>query len=91
MDRKKVTAPWMPTEYELADLKAVQSVILGEANAEQQQRAMKWIIEKVCGTYDMSYHPNSARDSDFAEGKRFVGLQIVKALRVNTAVLARRK
>ena len=59
----------------------MQALQTGTATADQQQRALKWIIEKVCGTYDLTYFPESARNSDFAEGKRFVGLMLRKLLR----------
>jgi hypothetical protein len=54
-----------------------------------QQRALKFIIENLCGTYDLSYRPgpDGDRDTTLAEGKRFVGLQIVKLLKVNLGVL----
>lgn len=80
--------PWHPADWELADLKAVQQVICGEADSAAQKRAMAWIINNVCGTYDLEFRPDSERDSAFASGKRFVGLQIIKATKINTAALA---
>lgn len=65
---------------------------MGTASADQQRRALKYIIEVLCGTYDMSYQPGDGdgrRDSDFAEGKRFVGNQIVKFVNMNLASLER--
>jgi hypothetical protein len=32
----------------------------------------------------LSYRPQSERDTSFAEGKRFVGMQIVKQLKLTT-------
>lgn len=82
------SAPWMPAAYELADARAVKQLADGTASPEQQQRALKWIIENACGTYDLSYRPTSDRDTCLAEGRRFVGLQIVKMLKLKTATLA---
>jgi hypothetical protein len=78
------TAAWAPPVYDVADVSAVQALMNGTAEAHQQQRALRWIIEVACGTYDMSYRPDSSRDTDFAEGRRFVGLQLVKLTKLNT-------
>lgn len=87
MDSK--LAPWFPPPYELADVNALRGLASGTASPEQQQRALKWIIENACATYQLSYRPTSDRDTSFAEGRRFVGLQIVKALHIDTSILAR--
>jgi len=74
-------APWLPPSYEDADIVAIQALAKGTANGEQQRRALAWIIERAAGTYDMSYRPggeDGARDTIFAEGRRFVGNQVVK-------------
>lgn len=62
---------------------ALKNVAAGTASEHQQVTSMKWIIETLCGTYDLSYRPESDRDTAFAEGRRFVGLQIVKELNTN--------
>lgn len=62
---------------------AIKSVAAGTANEGQQRLAMKWIIEELCGTYDLSYRPQSDRDTTFAEGKRYVGLQLVREININ--------
>ena len=85
MDSKN--APWFPVHYELADVNAVRALQAGTASPEQQQRALRWIVEKACGTYELSYRPTSDRDTSFAEGRRFVGLQVVKMLHTDTSVL----
>lgn len=81
--------PWFPPDYELADVCAMKGLANGTATPEQQQQALKWIIEKACATYELSYRPTSDRDTSFAEGRRFVGLQIVKALRLDLEMLKR--
>lgn len=83
-------APWKPVSYELADAGSLQALMRGDATKEQQQRALKFVIENICGTYDVSYRPggeDGRRDTDFAEGRRFPGLQIVKFLKLNLSVL----
>ena len=76
-------APWAPVEYEPADIGAIQAVARGTAEPHQQMRALRWIVEAACGTYDLSFRPESDRDTAFAEGRRFVGLQIVKLSKLN--------
>lgn len=85
--------PWWPPEYEDVDAIAIQALARGSATAEQQKRALEWIIgsdhrnlsNSACGYYDISYRPGGeegSRDSAFAEGRRFVGAQIVKLMKV---------
>lgn len=69
--------PYIPFPYDIADVSAVQAVAAGRGNEEQQKRVVAWIIA-AAGTYDLSYRPTSDRDTAFAEGRRFLGLQIVK-------------
>lgn len=79
----------MPPAWELPDVAALQALQRGDASADQQKRGLDYIIN-LAGTYDLNYCPggdDGRRDTDFAEGKRFVGLQIVKALKLNLAAL----
>ncbi len=46
---------------------------------EDAERAVDWILQ-TAGTYDLSFSPLSERETSFAEGKRWVGLQIVKLI-----------
>ena len=89
MDVKSM--PWYPPEYEPADVSAIKGLFAGTASPEQQQRALKWIIESACATYELSFRPTSDRDTAFAEGRRFVGLQLVKALHLDLEVIKRNK
>lgn len=75
--------PWYPPDYELADATALQALSRGEASPDQQKRALRWIIQNAAATYDMTFHPGAdegRRNTDFAEGRRFVGNQCVKLL-----------
>jgi len=85
-------APWRPPAYEDADAIAIQALERGNANMDQQKRALAWIIEKAAGTYEMSYRPGAGegdRDTVFAEGRRFVGNQIVKMTKLKVGQLRR--
>jgi hypothetical protein len=80
-------APYRPPPYDLADVHAVRAVAAGTADADQQRRAVRWIVEKAAGKYDWAYRPESERDTCIALGRQFVGDQIVKLLNLPGAVL----
>lgn len=70
-----MTISFLPKE--IADSYAVQALMRGEANETQQKRAVKCIIEEICGTYSMTFDPQSERETSFNEGKRHVGRVLV--------------
>ena len=86
-------APWKPAPYEPADAAALQALAQGSATADQQKRALDWLVKKCCRTYDLSYRPGEEgrRDTDFAEGRRSVGLQIVTLLNLKIGLITRRE
>lgn len=77
--------PWKPAPYGDADIAAFKALAAGVANEGQQQRALAWLIHQAARTYDLSYRPESDRDTAFAEGARWVGLQIVKLINMPAA------
>lgn len=84
LSRDPCVPPAAPKHITLA-LKALSH---GNANEHQQRNALKWIVTDLCRTYDLSYRPSSDRDTVFAEGKRFVGLQIVQEINLPAALLS---
>lgn len=72
--------PWKPAEWAIEDAGAIQALQRGDASADQQQRALKFIVNTLAATYDGSFRPGPDGDrvTAFAEGKRHVGLAIVK-------------
>lgn len=73
--------PWFPQAIADADMHAIKALAKGGASAAQQQLALEFIVNRLCATNDQSFRPDDlggARDTAFAEGKRFVGLQIRK-------------
>lgn len=80
-------AAYLPPEWELSDAYALKSLVAGTASADQQQRAVAWIINRAAATYDMAYRPESARDTDFALGRAFVGQQVVKLINMPVSIL----
>lgn len=89
--REAPPLPHEPAPYELADLTAVQAVAAGTASADQQKRAMKWIVEKACDTYGLGWHPDGPHAATFVAGRRFGGMQIVKAVHINVGALKKRE
>lgn len=79
--RKQRDPAWMPPAWETQDAFAIKALANGDATPEQQKRALDWIIHNAGATYDVSYRSDrdgGDRETSFAEGRRFVGLQIVK-------------
>lgn len=82
--------PWVPAEYDVVIVTSMQAVARGDADVEQQKRALNWIIEVLCDRDGMSFRPEELGGHDgttFAEAKRFVGNQIVKMLKMNPRML----
>ena len=80
--RPKPFEPWAPPPIELRDVAALKALQRGDATEAQQRHALKFIVERACGTYELSFCPgeDGRRASDFAEGKRRVGLLLVGLL-----------
>lgn len=81
---------YYPPEYSEFDVASIQACVKGEATPAQQKHAIDYIINQCCNTYDLSFRPGGEvgrRDTDFAEGRRFVGLQIVKMINVSLSKL----
>ena len=78
---------WLPREWDLPDAHALQALGRGEASKEQQLRALRWIVEGAAGTYEETFVPREGDTSSYLQGRRSVGLQIVKLLKVDLAAL----
>lgn len=77
--------PWQVVGLDDADIMALQALEKGHANSGQQQRALDVIKTKICRMQRMSFFPggdDGRRATDFAEGKRFVGSQIDRILKM---------
>jgi hypothetical protein len=80
--RSAAAGPHVPPDYEAKHIASFQALQHGEATPHQQQLALEWLM--LCaGTYDLSYRPGDPTATAFAEGKRFVGLQVRKMLVLN--------
>jgi hypothetical protein len=81
--KPKSPPPWAPVIIPINDprLGAIKALASGTATPGQQQLAWESILFDFCGIRDLSWRPDEgggARATDFAEGRRFVGLQLVK-------------
>lgn len=76
---------WAPPPWRTEDVGALQALAGGRAEPHQQKIALDYIIKSLAATYDMAYRPESARDTDFALGRQFVGQQLVFLLNLNLA------
>lgn len=80
----------MPWEFkdgviEPADIFALQALERGQANAAQQARVLALFRDKLCEVDRMSFYAggeDGRRASDFAEGKRWPGLQVERLLKM---------
>ena len=86
-------SPLFPTPYTVDHVAAIQALERGEADSRQQKFAMAFIINEICATYDNTLHLGSdgQRESDIAGGKRFVGLTLVKLLKLNLKMMKEKK
>ncbi len=86
--------PWRPVDVNVspvvgpgllnkADVLALKMCALGEATPEQQKRAIEAIIGRVACADELSFRADDhggTRETDFSEGKRYVGLQLRKLI-----------
>lgn len=88
---KPVRQPWHPAIYDEADAGALKALAAGVANEGQQKRALKYIVETLAGAYEETFFADSERSTSYAQGKRHVGMQIVKLLKLPSGVFEREK
>jgi hypothetical protein len=77
---------WHPPPYEKADIRAIQALANGTATAQDQQRALDWIVNTAAATYDEPFRPGSRDVVDYMLGRRSVGLAIVKLLKLKPEI-----
>lgn len=81
-----IKRPWSPATCDYHDVMAIKQVAEGVADAATQRRALGWIIA-IARTRNETYYPDSERDSCFAQGMRFVGLQVLRLVEMRGAEL----
>lgn len=87
MAAKKPVPPYLRCDWDLPVVSAVQALQAGTATPEQQKQFLAWLINVGCSTYDQSFQESGERESNFAAGRRQVGLWIVKLLHLSTNAL----
>lgn len=75
-------SPYQPCPYDDAVIAAFRALFNGEASPDQQRRVLDYIVEVLADKDGLSYRGENTHDTAFAEGRRFVGLQIVKMLKL---------
>jgi len=86
LSKRPVVQPWTSIDADDADIGAIKALNAGNANEGQQKRALSFIIHRIAATYDMSFRPGEDGDraTAFAEGKRYVGNQIIRLTKLPT-------
>jgi hypothetical protein len=85
-----------PAPYSKDVLMAIRACAAGNANEGQQQLALEWIILEACRSRYPTFAGEATHAMAFADGRRFVGLQIAgmleaKALQHTTEAKALRE
>lgn len=75
------------TRLSKQEIYAIRSLESGTANAGTQRVALQAILKKICRTYDLHFIPESPTQTNFLEGRGFVGQQILKYLRLDPAII----
>lgn len=83
--RKTKVVPHAPAPYSEPEVRAIKALAQGVANEGQQKMALNWIITGAAGTYDQSFIPGEPDTTAFREGRRSVGLQVVKLINMPMA------
>lgn len=80
--------PYIPYRWQdrIQFVQALKAMHKGDASPDQQKIVLDCMME-LTGYYDLSYRPDSERDTAFAEGKRFVGAQLVKMVNLKQDVI----
>ncbi|QGY29771.1 Bbp19 family protein [Pantoea cypripedii] len=84
----KPPEPYLPYKWSenIPFVYALKAMGKGVAT-ESQQKLILAELMSLTGYYDLSYRPDSERDTAFAEGKRFIGAQLVKLINLSPDVI----
>lgn len=83
----KPIPPHFRCDYDVPTVSAIQALVRGDATEQQQKDAVNWIVNVAAGTYNVSFSEAGDRETAFSEGRRFVGLQIVKLMKLQISAL----
>ena len=85
--RIPVNAPFRNARVTSDVAYAIRGLNAGEATPFQQKLGVEWIINEVSRYYDISFRDNQ-KHQDFAEGKRYVGHQIIRVINMDPQTVA---
>ncbi|HZD29921.1 MAG TPA: hypothetical protein VE251_14675 [Xanthobacteraceae bacterium] len=89
-DALEAAQPWDQAQAVLADASAIQALQRGEANPDEQRRALNWILKSACALPDWAYRPGTNdRDTNIALGRQHVGHQIMRLIKAPLASMRR--
>ena len=91
MTTRKAPPQIQPPVWEPKHAASIRALAAGTASEHQQKLALDWIINRAAATYDQSFSPDNHSLTDFAEGRRFVGNQIVKLINLDPALINKKK
>ena len=57
---------------------AIAALMRAQASSAQQQIAMSWVLNELCGVARPMWMPDNARLSDYQQGMRFVGCALLE-------------
>jgi hypothetical protein len=84
-------APYLPPRKSVLVIYALQAMAQGKADADQQTRALEWLLNECCKASDMSYRPGDGRDDAFAEGKKYVAHHLARIISMTPQQIAELK
>lgn len=74
--------PFACPELDKPEIEAIKALAEGEATAGQQTLALHVIVNKFSRTHDLLYIPDSFDQTSFMNGRAFVGMKILKYLKL---------
>lgn len=90
---KKISDSIFPPLAGIDDVAAIQALERGDADSRQQKMALNYIVNVVANVYNMSYRrgEDGRRDTDFLEGRRSVGLNLISMTKINLKMMKEKK
>lgn len=74
-----------PAVFTLGDATALKALEAGVADADQQKRALDWVLRHACDLGGIGFRMGAPDALAFHEGRRFAGSQIVGLLKLDTS------
>ena len=81
-------APYLPPIIAQEQAWAIKSLFAGTASPAEQGMALRFVLHRLCEVDKMTYRPD-VRDHAFADGKRFVGSELLKINRMDPEAIAK--